>query len=117
MFFSPKLYFRDYWISAPLSLVLLIQAIIWWYVIANIKPSEDQFFLHYNMVLGVNLVGPWWKLYLIPGSAFLVFLINYFLSLYFYNSDKLLARLLSIFTFLFHLLLLVGVSLLIRINV
>ena len=117
MFYSPKLYFRDLWISAPLLGVILIQIFLWWYLISNIHPDAGQIFLHYNIIFGVDLVGDWWKLYLTPLAGVIVILLNYFFSLMFYSTDKFLARLMSLWVLFFHIFLMIGLVLLIRLNI
>ncbi len=117
MFYSPKLYFRDLWISAPLLGVILIQIFLWWYLIANIRVDVGQIFLHYNIIFGVDLVGDWWRIYFLPLAGILVALLDYFFSFMFYSADKFLARLLSFWTLFFHLFLLIGTILLVRLNI
>lgn len=117
MFYSPKLYLRDRWISVPLLGVFLIQVFLWWYLIANIRPDAGQIFLHYNIIFGVDLVGEWWRLYLKPLVGIAVLLLNYTFSNMFYSTDKFLARLLSVWVLFFHLFLAVGISLLVRLNI
>ena len=117
MFYSPKLYFRDPWTSAPIAGVILIQVFLWLYLIFNIRSEAGQIFLHYNIIFGVDLVGDWWKIYFIPLAGVMVILLNYFFSGLLYSVDKFLARLLSFWVLFFHLFLLVGVMLLVRLNI
>jgi len=117
MFYSPKLYFRDPWISAPLLGALLIQIFLWWYLVSNISPDAGQIFLHYNIIFGVDLVGNWWRLYLNPLLGLGVILLNYFFSLMFYSADKFLARLMSFWVLFFHVFLMIGTVLLVRLNI
>ncbi len=116
MFYSPKLYLRDFWISAPLLGSILIQIFLWWNLIANIRSDAGQIFLHYNIIFGVDLVGDWWKIYLVPLAGIAVILLNYFFSLMFYSVDKFLARLMAGWVLFFHLFLMIGLTLLVRLN-
>ena len=117
MFYSPKLFLKDYWISGPLVASLALQGAVWWYVLANIHPSSEQFFLHYNVVFGVDLIGAWWKIYLLPAVGLLVLLLNYILGLYFYREDRLLSRLFSFFTLFFQIFLLTAAVLIVCKNI
>ncbi len=117
MFYSPKLYFRDLWTLTPLVGAVLIQMYLWWYLIANIRSDAGQIFLHYNIIFGVDLVGDWWKIYFILLAGIMVILLNYFFSLMFYSVDKFLARLLSGWVLFFHLFLMIGAILLVRLNI
>ncbi|MEK7131265.1 MAG: hypothetical protein AAB797_00835 [Patescibacteria group bacterium] len=117
MFYSPKLYFRDLWISAPLLGVILIQIFLWVYLISSIGSDAGQIFLHYNIIFGVDLVGDWWKIYFIPLAGILVILLNYIFSDLLYSVDKFLSRLLSCWVLFFHLFLMIGAILLVRLNI
>jgi len=114
--YSPRLFFRDWWISAPLIATAIIQIYIWYLLLANIRPSLGQVFLHYNIIFGVDLVGEWWKIFYLPIVGLLVLLLNYALSFALYRSYKFLGRLLSFAVFIFHGFLLVGIALLVRMN-
>ena len=116
MFYSPKLYLKDWWISTPILGAFFLQVFMWWSLISNIHPDSGQIFLHYNIIFGVDLVGEWWKFFLLPLSGMLIFLINYLFSFIFYASDKFLARLMSFWVLFIHVFLTVSVVLLVRMN-
>ena len=117
MFYSPKLYFRDFWVSAPLLGIILMQIFLWGYLILNIRADAGQIFLHYNIIFGVDLVGDWWKVYYLPLAGILVVLLNYFFSGLLYSIDKFLARLLNFWALFFHLFLMIGTILLVGLNI
>ena len=116
MFFSPKLYFRDLWISLPLAAIVGVQTFMWIYILYYIHPSPDQYFLHYNITFGVDLAGEWWKILYLPISGLAVFVINYFLSFYFYGIEKFMSRLLVLAATGFHAFLLVATVLIVGLN-
>ncbi|MDO8499627.1 MAG: hypothetical protein Q7S66_03130 [bacterium] len=116
MFYSPKLYLRDRWIFASLLLAVVSQGFSWWYIFYNIKPSPEQFFLHYNIIFGVDLAGEWWKLLYLPIAGLVVIIVNFSLSFYFYERERLLARLLSLAAALFHIFLVVATVLIVGLN-
>lgn len=101
----------------PLLGVLLMQFFIWWYIFSNIQPSDEQIFLHYNIIFGIDLVGVWWKILYLPIIGGIMFLFNFLLSYFFYNFDRFLARLLAAWIFLIHIFLLVAVVLLVGLNI
>ena len=117
MFYSPKLFFKDPWIFGPLIGSVLAQLFVWWYILANIRPTAEQLFLHYNVVFGVDLIGEWWKIYYLPVAGILVILINYLSGWNFYSQDKLLARILSFFSVFFHVFLLIAIVLIVDKNI
>lgn len=100
MFYSPKLFFRDWWINLPLLFSLGLQIFMWWYLLSNFNSSSEQIFLHYNIIFGVDLVGEWWQIFYLPGYGLLALLVNYIFSFLSYGSDRLLARFLSVWTVL-----------------
>jgi len=117
MFYSPRLYFKDKRIFVPIIGVFLAQIFSWWYILSNIRPSSDQFFLHYNITFGVDLAGEWWKILYLPLSGILVLLINVILSFYFYNAEKFLSGLLILLALLFNIFLVIAVFLIVNLNI
>ncbi|MFH1790311.1 MAG: hypothetical protein ABH832_04575 [bacterium] len=117
MFYYIRLYLRDLWILIPLILVAVCQLLAWYFVGSNIKPSMEQVFLHYNIVFGVDLVGVWWRIYLLPFGGLFVILLNYAISYYIYKSEKFLARLLAFWALFFNVFLTIAVYLIVRLNI
>lgn len=79
-------------------LTLFFNFLSWLYVFfINFRSGETLLILHYNVDLGVDLLGPASKLYIIPALGLIFFLINSFLLTVFLNSRHL--------KFLSHLLL------------
>ena len=48
--------------------------------------------LHYNIHIGVDTVGPWWQIYLVPLIGLLVMLINLLLARYMWTRDPMLSH-------------------------
>ena len=117
MFYSIKFYLRDLWIAIPAVLSVLIQGFLWWYAGNNIHPGLGQIFLHYNIIFGMDLIGDWWRMFLLPAAGLLVFFLDYLISYFFYAKDKFLSRLLSFWVIFFHIFLLIGTVLLVRLNI
>lgn len=96
--YSPKLLLKDRWVSLSLLIIATAQAIMWWYTVSRVRPSDQQFFLHSNIIFGVDLVGAWWKIYLVPTVGAIFLILNALLAWWLYRSDRLAARLVLIFT-------------------
>ncbi len=47
--------------------------------------------LHYNVHIGVDTVGPWWRIYLVPAVGLLIILCNVWLARYMWSRDQVLA--------------------------
>lgn len=52
------------------------QVILFGVIAFFIQPSPDSFILRYNVFFGVDLLGTWWQVYLVPGISFVFFLGN-----------------------------------------
>ncbi len=117
MFYSPKLFLRDYWVFCPILAIILCQIFIWGYLIYYIHPSDQQLFLHYNIIFGVDLVGQWWKMYYLPVGGLLIMIFNYFTSFVFYDSEKMLGRFLSVATALLHIFLVIATVFIVGLNI
>lgn len=117
MFYSPKLFLRDWWILESLVVVALSQVFIWSYLIYYIHPSAEQLFLHYNIVFGVDLVGAWWKIYYLPVGGIVTLLINYLFSIAFYDTDKILARFLGVLSAVIHVFLVIAAVFIVGLNI
>ncbi len=84
----------------------IINWLIAWQVNSNV--SQRLVVLHYNVNLGVNLIGDVANIYIIPtlGLAFIV--INFLLLLNIFRNNKFLIHLLLGFTLLINLFLIAG---------
>lgn len=56
-----------------------------------IQPVDLPIILHYNVYFGVDMLGGWKNLFLLPAVGLILFLINFFLSLYFYKRKERIA--------------------------
>ncbi|MDD2757774.1 MAG: hypothetical protein PHD72_00150 [Patescibacteria group bacterium] len=116
MFYLLKVFFKDLWMMVPLAVAALAEVFMWAYVFISIRPSGEQFFLHYNIIFGVDLVGEWWKILYLPLGGLLIILVNFTLAVLLYNTDRVLARLLAAFAGVFELFLVWAVYLIVNIN-
>ncbi|TXH07120.1 MAG: hypothetical protein E6Q06_03690 [Candidatus Moraniibacteriota bacterium] len=55
---------------------LIIQVGLLGIIAFFIRPSSDPLILRYNAFFGVDLLGTWWQVYLIPGISLLFFIGN-----------------------------------------
>ncbi len=115
--FLIKVYFRDRVVLFSFLLILVIQSVMWLYLLRTIHPSTENFFLHYTVLLGIDQEGPWWKLFQLPLVGVGVWCINTVLSLLVYSKDRTLARILVGSILFFQLFLAWIVYLLVGLNV
>ncbi len=82
----------------------------------GIVPREDPIFLHYTTSFGVDFIGAWYLVYLIPGVSLILLLFNGLLARVLVRRDFYLGYLLSGGTLTVILLLFIQSILLLYIN-
>lgn len=112
-----KLYIKNIpnLIMIPLALVLNITNWIW--LLWEIRPQEELIFLHYNILFGVDLIGPWWKVLFLPIVGFVIILVNIILGWFLFGKDKFFAHILNFISVFCQIFLLIASLLLIFLNV
>ena len=55
------------------------------------RPIDLPIVLHYNVYLGVDIIGDWWQMYFLPIIGNLFFLVNTILAYFFYQKKERLA--------------------------
>lgn len=91
-----KLFFtRDYWRGSIVRWLLaasfLANVINWLILIIFVRPTVSTIILHYNVYFGVDAMGYWKWVYLLPGIGLFLLLINNFLAMYFYSNKERIA--------------------------
>lgn len=92
--YSPWLYIRDRWVKIPGFGVLGLLIFTWWYTLSRVQPTSDQVFLHYTIIFGVDLIGPWRGILLPAVSGLVIAAVNFTIGWLIYGSSRFLARLL-----------------------
>lgn len=114
--YSPWLYIRDRWVYIPGLSVLVLIAFTWWYIVSRVHPTTDQVFLHYTIIFGVDLIGPWRGILLPAISELVIAGINFLVSWLVYGTSRFLGRLLPLATVVLAIFLLLSAVLLVGIN-
>jgi len=117
MFYLAKIYLKNFWIRLLLITALTLCLFDFWYLFTNLQFGQDNYFLHYNVIFGVDLVGSWVKLLFLPISSLLVIILNFSLAFYFFNKDKFLSYILATTVLVFEVFLTIGLMLVMRLNV
>jgi len=95
--------------------VFNLLSLVW--LILQIKPQVDPIFLHYNILFGVDFIGPWWQIFFLPAIGLLILIINTVLSWLFFQKDKFGAYLLLGVALLCEIFLFIATVLLVFLNV
>ena len=117
MFYLIKIFFKDPWVFVPLIVSALAQVFMWPYIIIHAgAQGAGMMFLHYNIIFGVDYVGDWWKIFVMPGIGLGIIILNFGGAIYSYNTDKLLSRIITVFTAVLQIFLALAVYLIVDIN-
>jgi len=111
-----KLYVRHSAVLVLLVLSALVNVAIWLRIL-EIKPTEEFVFLHYTILFGVDLFGPWWRIFVLPVGGLLILLINAVIGWIFFHKDRVVAQLLLSVAAMCQIFLYIGATLLVFLNV
>ena len=90
---------------------IFFNLLIWIYLYIKIKPFVGHIPLHYNIYSGVDEIGDWRKIYIVPALGLGLIVIN-FVVYYFLiknNSYKFIASFLTTFSFVVQIILAVAI--------
>lgn len=96
---------------------LLSNIAIWLLLYIFIKQSNETTLLHYNIYFGVDLIGNWYNVYLIPLSGIVIILVNYILGAIMYLKKSVIFYLAIGFTMPIQILLGIAAVLIILQNI
>ncbi|MEA2088888.1 MAG: hypothetical protein U9O55_03560 [Patescibacteria group bacterium] len=94
-----KFFFKDKIIFANLIISIIINSIIWINLL-RIKKVGEMIPLHYNVYFGIDYIGDWHKIFIVPLIGIIILIINFLLALLIYYKDKFISYIL-VFTVLF----------------
>ncbi|MFA6391431.1 MAG: hypothetical protein WCW66_01575 [Patescibacteria group bacterium] len=89
--------FHNRTIGIGLLVAMIINLGAWVVLYLYIKPSLDPIYLHYNIYFGIDLIGDWYEIYIIPLSGLLIILVNYLAGVILYPSNRVLSKLVVLF--------------------
>lgn len=117
-----KLFFsKEYWHSRTV-LWLLISSIVgnlvnWIIILIYVRPTVPTIILHYNVYFGVDMMGNWGWVFILPGIGLFLLIINNSLAIYFYgNLERIASYILLIAALMVQLSLLIATLSVIIIN-
>ena len=101
-----------------LSVSSLVANIVDWAILRSfIKPVDFPIILHYNVYFGVDTLGGWKQVFVLPLMGFILFIINLLLSSHFYGQkERIASHLLLMATLMLQLSLIVASVSIIIIN-
>lgn len=111
-----KLYFK-YWPNLIMLLLsLAVNLFVWFWLVFRIRPQSELIFLHYNILFGVDYIGEWWRVYFMPLTGLLIFILNFVVGWALFHKDKFVSIILNAVNLMCQVLILVASALLIFLN-
>lgn len=93
---SWRTFVSDRLVFFSLAASLLINIIQWVMIYIKIKPGGQNILLHYNIILGTDLVDRGIYAYLVPGLALLFLIVNVLIANYIFQKEKLAGYFLAV---------------------
>jgi len=84
-----KIFRYSFLLAAPLINLLGFILVFW--KIFPVRGARSVFALHYNIYFGIDLIGAWWKLFLVPGAALLIWAVNLVVASVSYRDHRALS--------------------------
>lgn len=99
-----------------LGLAVATNAVVWVLLLTQIPRGSDQIFLHYTIFFGVDDIGPWRNLLIIPAGGLFILLANGIFGWTMFQRDKYLAHALNAAAFMTQLIVLAASLLIVTLN-
>ncbi len=101
-----RLYFFNKTTLILFSLSLFINFLIWFWLFWQWPITTENIYLHYNVLFGVDKIGPSWHIFYLPVSGLVILVVNFLLGWLLFVKEMFVAQLLN-FTAVFSQILLV----------
>ncbi|MEK7084762.1 MAG: hypothetical protein AAB932_06005 [Patescibacteria group bacterium] len=115
--FPLKLYLAHLPNALLAGLAFLLNCATWGRILLELPPREESFFLHYNILFGVDYIGAWGNVLYLPSAGLLIFLLNLFLGWAVFREERFAAYLLLAIAALCNAGIFIAATLLILLNV
>jgi hypothetical protein len=113
---SSEPYLHNRIICGTLISACIINGIMWSYLIINRTNDAYPIILHYNLFFGVDLVGEYDKVFIMPGIALAFLVLNTFLGNFFYKIERIASYLLTFNVLILQFLFMLASYLIIKVN-
>lgn len=90
-FIKSNLFFKNKVISGNLVLSILLNFIITCWLYLKIIPQVEPIALRYTIYFGIDLIGPWWHVFIFPLIGLIIIIINFILAYLVFLKVKILA--------------------------
>jgi hypothetical protein len=110
-------FFKNKRILIPIILSFCICLLTVVYLALKIKPQTNPIFLHYNIYFGVDLIGSWYRVFIMPALGFIILCINIWISYIMYKRVVIVGYFVQWLTVSFELIILISALLIVRQNI
>jgi hypothetical protein len=115
-----RFFWHGFWtdpaVFFSLVLALLVNLSMWIATWRIVQPTDLPIILHYNVFFGVDSVGDWKNVFLMPTLAAAIFVVNVILSRFFYYKERMASYLFAGMALAVQLLMAIGLGSIILIN-
>ena len=115
--FTSNDFFRNHIVLWLLLFGLIANAADWTILLVFMNRVDAAVILHYNVYFGVDMLGSWKLVFIMPAVGLVLYLINAFLADYFYrNNERIASYILLLAALMVQLSLIVASAAVIMIN-
>jgi len=111
---------RPYWKDGVVTTIIFFSLIInlsmWIFLLNNKIEGNYPIILHYNLLFGVDYLGNYEKVFLMPMIGIIIFIFNTLLGYYLYAKEKLASYFLQFNSLIIQLFLFFAAYLIIKVN-
>ncbi|OGI26347.1 MAG: hypothetical protein A3J76_04255 [Candidatus Moranbacteria bacterium RBG_13_45_13] len=115
-----RFFWHGYWtdpvIFFSFVLAALVSLAMWVTIWMIVEPTDQLVIIHYNIYFGVDEIGNWKSIFLMPALSTAILFVNAVLSRFFYYKERLVSYLFAAMALLVQLLMAVGLGSVILIN-
>ena len=111
-----SVFIKDNLVRVNLAISLVLNILLWVAVWYFVKPQIEPYLLHYNIFLGIDLIGEWWRMYLLPGIGLGIIIVNFILSWILLVREKILSYFLMVATSIAQVFLIFGLIFILLLN-
>ena len=112
-----RLYLKHKPNSILLAIIAACNLFLWVWLLWYIPPQEELIFLHYTTLFGVDLLGEWYKVFMIPVMGICIAVVHGLLGWFFFSKDKYISYVLLAAACVVHIFLGITAVLLVFLNV
>lgn len=84
-------FFRNVIVQVLLGLSGLFNVVVWLVLILAVSSEREVIILHYNVYLGVDMIGTYWQIFFVPSIGILFLAVNTALGRFLYASQERIA--------------------------